>query len=75
MGRRPPVYTFQRRRKKSQSQPDLYTEVPLDMEDTPQDEMVRYIRYTFFVNLCIFLVLLFVSVYAFYKGFPVKMKM
>ena len=64
-------YTFRRPKKR----PDIYTDVStVDDSEAPTDSMARYIRYSFFIILLIFVLLAILIFYIFAKGLPVKVK-
>lgn len=79
MGKRPPVYTFQRPRKRVVSPPqqspqmESYTLVDEDAENDI-DQTMRYTRYTFFIVLLMFLMSVVGMIYVYMKGVPVKIR-
>ena len=83
MGKRPPVYTFQRPRRRKRvktppSQENIYSSVDdlLDLQNSGMRETPaeRYAKYTFFVTLLIFFLLALALGWAYMRGFPVRIR-
>lgn len=79
MSRRPPVYTFRRPKKKSQPpfpiaepQREMYT--VLDDSESELDQISRYTRYSFFVNLTLLILFILVCVYISQRGLPARVR-
>ena len=75
MGKRPPVYTFQRPKKRAPPSPSLdsYTLVEDEVE-SDIDQTMRYTRYTFFIVLLMFFLSIVGMFYVYLKGLPVKVR-
>lgn len=75
MPKRPPMYTFQRpRRRAPQPIPETEMYTVIDDTESVEDQNLRYTRYTFFVVFVMFILLVLAICYTYARGFPVKVR-
>ncbi len=71
----PPVYTFQRSRKREPPPaPEIETYTTVDDTESVEYENLRYTRYTFFVVFTMLVLLILTTCYTYMKGFPVRIR-